>query len=64
MVQIYPWGKAAFVTYLFAVTFTMDDQKQAMQGQDMFFLVREGRKWLVAPDQFSPKPPQVGSAGS
>lgn len=25
----------------------MDDQKQAMQGRNMFFLVKEGRKWLV-----------------
>jgi ketosteroid isomerase-like protein len=48
-VQICAGGKAAFVTYLFAVTFTMDDQKQAMQGRDMFFLVKEGRGLVRRP---------------
>jgi len=42
----------------------MDEQKQTMQGRDMFFLVKEGQRWLVAADQFLPEPPQVGSAGS
>jgi len=35
-----------------------------MQGRDMVFLVKEGRRWLVAADQFSPEPPQNASAGS
>lgn len=50
------------VTYFFSITFAMGTVKQTMQGRDMFFLVREGRKWLVAADQFSPKPPQAGPA--
>jgi ketosteroid isomerase-like protein len=55
-VQLYAGGKCAVVTYLFSVTFTMDGQRQTMKGRDMFFLVREGRRWLVAADQFSPEP--------
>jgi ketosteroid isomerase-like protein len=63
-VQLYAGGKCAVVTYFFSITFAMGTAKQTMQGRDMFFLVKEGRKWLVAADQFSPEPPQAGSAGS
>jgi hypothetical protein len=55
-VQVYAGGKAAVVTYLFTVTFTLGEKKQTMQGRDMFFLVKEGRKWLVAAQQFSAEP--------
>lgn len=55
-VQIYAGGKSAVVTYLFSISFVMGGQKLAMQGRDMFFLVKEGRKWLVVADQFSPEP--------
>ena len=55
-VQIYAGGKSAVVTYFFSITFVMGGQKQVMQGRDMFFLVKEGRKWLVVADQFSPEP--------
>jgi ketosteroid isomerase-like protein len=55
-IQIYGGGKCAVVTYLFTITFAMGGQNQTMHGRDMFFLVREGRKWLVAADQFSPEP--------
>jgi len=55
-VQIYAGGKCAVVTYLFSITFAMGAEKQVMHGRDMFFLVKEGRKWLVAADQFSPEP--------
>jgi ketosteroid isomerase-like protein len=58
-VQIYAGGKCAVVTYLFTITFVMGGQKQTMHGRDMFFLVREGRKWLVVADQFSSEPPAV-----
>ena len=54
--QLYAGGKSAVVTYLFSITFAMGAQKQTMQGRDMFFLVKEGRRWLVAADQFSPEP--------
>jgi hypothetical protein len=33
-----------------------------MQGRDMFFLVKEGRKWLVVADQYSPEPYPAASA--
>jgi ketosteroid isomerase-like protein len=62
MVQVYAGGKSAVVTYLFSITFALGTQKQTMRGRDMFFLVKEGRKWLVAADQFSPEPAQAGSA--
>ena len=55
-VQLYTGGKCAVVTYFFSITFAMGAQKQTMQGRDMFFLVKEGRRWLVAADQFSPEP--------
>lgn len=55
-VQIYAGGKCAVVTYLFSITFVVGDQKQTLKGRDMFFLVKEGRRWLVAANQFSPEP--------
>jgi ketosteroid isomerase-like protein len=60
-VQIYAGGKCAVVTNFFSITFAMGTGKQTMQGRDMYFLVKDGRKWLVAADQFSPEPPQTGS---
>jgi ketosteroid isomerase-like protein len=56
LVQIYAGGKCAVVTYLFSITFGMGGQELAMQGRDMFFLVREEGRWLVVADQFSPEP--------
>jgi hypothetical protein len=47
------------VTYLFSITFTMIGQQQTMKGRDMFFLIKEGKQWLVAADQFSPEPVAV-----
>jgi ketosteroid isomerase-like protein len=61
-VQLYAGRKCAVVTYFFSITFAIGTEKQTMQGRDMFFLVREGRKWLVVADQFSPEPPRAGSA--
>lgn len=55
-IQLYAGGKCAVVTYFFSITFAMGTQKQTMKGRDMFFLVKEGREWLVVADQFSPEP--------
>lgn len=55
-VQIHAGGKCAVVAYFFSITFATGTVKQTMQGRDMFFLVKEGRKWLVVADQFSPEP--------
>jgi ketosteroid isomerase-like protein len=55
-VQLYHGGKCAVVTYFFSITFAMGAQEQTLQGRDMFFLVKEGRRWLVVADQFSPEP--------
>lgn len=59
-VQIYAGGKCAVVTDFFTITFAMGSVKQTMQGRDMYFLIREGRRWLVAADQFSPEPAAPG----
>ena len=59
-VQVYAGGKCAVVTYFFSITFAVGTVRQTMQGRDMFFLVKEGRKWLVAADQFSPEPAGAG----
>ena len=59
-VQIYAGGKCAVVTYFFSITFAIGTVKQTMLGRDMVFLVKEGRKWLVAADQFSPEPAGAG----
>ncbi len=56
-VQVYASGACAVVTYLFSITFETGGQARAMKGRDMFFLVKEGGRWLVAADQFSPEPP-------
>ncbi|HII98906.1 MAG TPA: nuclear transport factor 2 family protein [Methanoregula sp.] len=55
-VQVYSGGKSAVVTYFFTITFAPGKEKVTLQGRDMFFLVKEGRRWLVAADQFSPEP--------
>jgi hypothetical protein len=59
-VQFSTGGKSTVVTYFFSITVAMGTQKQTMQGRNMIFLVKEGRKWLVAADQFSREPPQAG----
>ena len=55
-VQIYTGGKSAVITYFFSITFVMGGQNLTLQGRDMLFLVKDGRKWLVVADQFSPEP--------
>jgi methionine salvage enolase-phosphatase E1 len=55
-VRVYAGGKCAVATYFFCIRFATGGQEQIMRGRDMFFLVREGGRWLVAADQFSPEP--------
>ena len=55
-VQLYAADLCAVVTYLFTIRFEMGGQVQVMQGRDMFFLTRMGKRWLVVADQFSPEP--------
>jgi ketosteroid isomerase-like protein len=55
-IRLYAGGQCAVATYLFTIAFTMEGVRQTMKGRDMFFLVREEGKWLVAADQFSPEP--------
>jgi len=49
-------GTCAVLTYFFTIRFTMAGQEIAMQGRDMFTLIRQGGRWLVVADQFSPEP--------
>jgi hypothetical protein len=55
-VQIYAGGKSAVVTYFFSITLVTGGQKQTMNGRDMLFFVKAGRKWQVVADQFSSDP--------
>ena len=55
-VQLYAADLCAVVTYLFTIRFEMAGQEQVMQGRDMLFLTRQGRRWLVVADQFSQEP--------
>jgi ketosteroid isomerase-like protein len=55
-VEIFAGGRCSVVTYYFTIDFTLGGARQTMQGRDMFFLVKEGRTWLVVADQYSPEP--------
>jgi ketosteroid isomerase-like protein len=55
-IQIYASGRAAVVTYFFRLTFETGGRVQTIMGRDMFFLIKEARRWLVVADQFSPEP--------
>ena len=55
-VQIFASGKCAVATYLFTIRFETGGQVQAIEGRDMFFLVKEKGRWLVVADQFSSEP--------
>jgi len=55
-IQFFAEGRCCVATYFFTIEFTMSGVRQTMKGRDMFFLVREGKKWLVVADQFSPEP--------
>lgn len=57
IVEVFAGGWCSVVTYFFTIDFTMGGIRQTMQGRDMFFLVKEGKRWLVAADQYSPEPP-------
>lgn len=56
-VDVFAGGRCSVVSYFFTIDFTMGGIRQTMQGRDMFFLVKEGKTWLVAADQYSPEPP-------
>jgi ketosteroid isomerase-like protein len=52
-------GTCAVLTYFFTMQFTLGGQEVALQGRDMFTLVKQGGRWLVVADQFSPEPGQA-----
>ncbi|MFA5331080.1 MAG: nuclear transport factor 2 family protein [Methanoregula sp.] len=49
-------GTCAVLTYFFTIRFTMGGHEIVTKGRDMFTLVKQGGRWLVAADQFSPEP--------
>jgi len=55
-VEIFTGGKCSVATYYFTIDFSLGDVRQTMKGRDMFFLVKEEKRWLVVADQYSPEP--------
>ena len=55
-VQFFCRGSCAVVTYFFTIRYTLGGQEVTMKGRDMFTLVKQGGRWLVVSDQFSPEP--------
>lgn len=56
LVQLYNQGRSAVVTYYYDLVQRMQGKSERFRGRDMYFLVREGEKWLCVADQFSPDP--------
>jgi len=55
-VEIFTGGRCSVVTYYFTIDFSLGGARQTMQGRDMLFLVKEGKRWQVVADQYSPEP--------
>jgi uncharacterized protein (TIGR02246 family) len=49
-------GDAAVVTYLYDMVCEREGRRFQPAGRDMMVLVREGGRWRVVADQFSPYP--------
>jgi len=50
--------RIAVVTYFYETRVEMGGTKSLLRGRDMMTLVKEGGKWLLIADQFSPFPGQ------
>lgn len=53
-IQVY--GDVAVVTYLYEMECERDGRRFHPSGRDMMVLAREGDRWWVVADQFSPYP--------
>ena len=53
-IQIY--GDSAVVSYYFDMSFDMGGKHFELGGRDLFFFVRENRRWWAVADQYSPYP--------
>ena len=49
-------GDAAIVSYLYELDCEVGVQRLRLEGRDLVFLMKEGDKWWVVADQFSPYP--------
>ncbi|HEU4699421.1 MAG TPA: nuclear transport factor 2 family protein [Gemmatimonadales bacterium] len=55
-VELFAGGTAAVVTYYWEIGYDLAGTRRDTAGRDMFTLVREGGRWWVVADQFSPFP--------
>ena len=58
-VILFARGTGAVLTYFFTIRFTLGGQEMTMRGRDMFTLAKQGGRWLILADQFSPEAEQV-----
>jgi hypothetical protein len=58
-VLFYAARKSVVVAYYFTYHICHGTPKQAIQGHDILFLVKELWMWLVAADQFPQEPPHA-----
>jgi predicted ester cyclase/predicted enzyme related to lactoylglutathione lyase len=50
------FGDAAVVSYRYELDGRIGERDVTLSGRDLFFMVREGGRWVAAGDQFSPYP--------
>ena len=55
-VRVFCGGQFAVVTYFYDMSVTMGGRTFPLAGRDMMALVKEGGRWWVVADQFSPFP--------
>ena len=55
-IQIYNRGQSAVVTYYYEMSYERNGNTINTSGRDMFFLIKENRKWWVVANQFSSYP--------
>lgn len=53
---IHVYGDSAVVAYYFDMSFDLGGKTINLEGRDMFFFVKEGKRWWAVADQFSPNP--------
>ena len=59
-VKIFANGTSAVVTYCIDMAFIYNGKEASFKGRDLFFLVKENGKWLIAANEFSPFPEKEG----
>ncbi len=62
-VRIMGNGKGAVVTYNIDMSFNYEGKENTFKGRDLFFLVKENKKWFIAANEFSPYPKKNSDTG-